>query len=256
MVVFNLFVICSKRLHTQIPNVDYQEESEYLEKAAESWLQHKSDETISGPFHNLPVLCWNDKDIFGQTLTIGLLSILFLRLIPSLFSAQLLAKTFNLYGKVTSSITNENFLHAYLDGVVSCAYTDIIFNVLTCIWSMADFVDESNPMNRMARKIPTDLKALNSLLTKSSTVFYYDQSEPTIADYFVFEAFTAARDYCLKLLPDKDNRQALEKLEETMKQRPAIANYLARDLLYKRFSGSPSEGDYITKLAETFKTSS
>lgn len=121
---------------------------------------------------------------------------------------------------------------------------------------MADFVDETNPMNRLSRKIATDLKALNDLLTKSSTAFYYDQSEPTIADYFVFEAFTAARDYCVKLLPAKDNRQALEKLEETMKQRPAIAEYLAKGLLYKRFSGSPTESDYIAKLAATHQTSS
>jgi hypothetical protein len=57
-------------------NVDYQEDPEILEKAVESWFQHKSDETISGPFHNLPVLQWNDTNVFGQTLTIGLLKIL------------------------------------------------------------------------------------------------------------------------------------------------------------------------------------
>ena len=53
-------------------NVDYKEDTELLEKAYESWFQHKTDETIAGPFHNLPVLNWNDKNIFGQTLTIGL----------------------------------------------------------------------------------------------------------------------------------------------------------------------------------------
>jgi len=52
-------------------NVDYKEDTELLEKAVESWFQHKSDETIAGPYHNLPVLKWNDKHIFGQTLTIG-----------------------------------------------------------------------------------------------------------------------------------------------------------------------------------------
>jgi hypothetical protein len=57
-------------------NVDYQEDPELLEKAMESWFPHKSDETLSGPFHNLPVLQWNDTHIFGQTLTIGLLKIL------------------------------------------------------------------------------------------------------------------------------------------------------------------------------------
>ena len=63
------------------PNVDYQEDPEILEKAMESWFQHKSDETIAGPFHNLPVLHWNDKDIFGQTLTIGSSTTLILQLI-------------------------------------------------------------------------------------------------------------------------------------------------------------------------------
>jgi hypothetical protein len=54
-------------------NVDYKEDFELLETASESWAQNKADENISGPFHNLPVLHWNDTHIFGQTLTIGLL---------------------------------------------------------------------------------------------------------------------------------------------------------------------------------------
>ena len=111
-----------------------------------------------------------------------------------------------------------------------------------------DFINESDPVGRLTKKIPTDMKALNSLLAKSATPFYYDQTKPTIADYFVFEAVTAARDYSSKLLPDKDNRQALEKLVESIKQRPAIANYLKKGLLYKRFCGSPTELEYMTKL--------
>lgn len=54
-------------------NVDYKEDFELIEKSAELWPQHKADETISGPFRNLPVFHWNDTHTFGQTLTIGLL---------------------------------------------------------------------------------------------------------------------------------------------------------------------------------------
>ena len=113
-------------------NIDYRDEPELLEKAAESWLQHKSDETISGPFHNLPVLHWNDKHIFGQTLTIGLLlnqheNLHWIDFFLSL--AQFLARKFNLYGQLTTSIDDQDILHGYIDGVVSCAYTDIIINV-------------------------------------------------------------------------------------------------------------------------------
>jgi hypothetical protein len=118
---------------------------------------------------------------------------------------------------------------------------------------MADFVDETKPINRMARKIPSDLQALNGLLLKSSTPFYYDQVEPTIADYFVFEAYTAAKDYHVKLLPEEKDRQALIKLETVMRQRPALASYFQRGLLFKRFSGSPKESEYMVELAETFK---
>ena len=52
-------------------NVDYKEDFEKLETASETWVLHKKDEKIAGPFHNLPVLHWNTTDIFGQTLTIG-----------------------------------------------------------------------------------------------------------------------------------------------------------------------------------------
>jgi len=117
-------------------NVDYKEDPELLETAIESWFHNrKADETIAGPFHNLPILHWNDH-IFGQTLTI----------------AQFLARKFGLYGKLTSSIHDKDLLYGYIDGVVSCAYTDIILNVLTCISSMVDFTDETNPMHRMKKK--------------------------------------------------------------------------------------------------------
>ncbi len=53
-------------------NVDYEEDFEIAETMPEVWPQHKFDETISGPFRNLPVLHWNDTHTFGQTLTIGL----------------------------------------------------------------------------------------------------------------------------------------------------------------------------------------
>ncbi|CAF4727630.1 unnamed protein product, partial [Rotaria magnacalcarata] len=66
-------------------------------------------------------------------------------------------------------------------------------------------VDETNPRNVLVKKMSNDLKPLNSLLQKSSTRFYYDQTEPSIADYFVFEAFTASRDYCQKLLPNAED---------------------------------------------------
>lgn len=235
------------------PEVDYQVETEYLEKENETWPQRKFDDTIGGPFQSLPVLRWNDKETFTQTLTIGLSRTSdYLSTINFHFLlAQLLARKFHLYGKLTSSIVDEDFLHGYIDGVVSCAYTDVISGVLSCIWNEVDLVDERNPIHRITKKIPGDLKALNNLLAKSSTPFYYDQPEPTIADYFVFEAFTLSRDFALKFIPDKENRQALEKLEQSIKQRPVIANYFAKGSLYQRFTGSPTEDQYMAKLAET-----
>ena len=170
-----------------------------------------------------------------------------------IFLGQLLARKFNLYGQLTSSIDDQDILQGYIDGVVSCAYTDIIANVLTCIWSSVDFVDENNSMNHLTKKIPNDLKALNNLLKKSSTTFFYDQTEPTIADFFVFEAFTIARDYCYKILPNEEDREALVKLEETMKKRPGLANYFSKGLLLKRFTAAPKESEYLAKLSETQK---
>ena len=164
---------------------------------------------------------------------------------------QLLARKFGLYGKLTPGVDDEDLLRSYIDGVVSCAYTDIISCVLTCIWSGIDFVDRNNPTNRLAKKVPSDLKALNALLKKSSTPFYYDQTEPTIADYFVFEAFTIARDYNKRMLPDEADRQALLKLEQVMRTRPGIATYFSKGSLFKRFTGSPTEKEYMAKMAET-----
>ncbi|CAF3885623.1 unnamed protein product [Rotaria sordida] len=218
-------------------NVNYKEDFELLEKMTELWPAHKADETISGPFHNLPVLHWNDTDTFAQTLALG----------------QLLARKFDLYGKLTSSIDDEDLLHGYIDGVVSCAYTDVISTVLISIWSSVNIADENNPSYRLVKKTANDLKALNNLLKKSSTSFYYDQPEPTIADYFVFEAFLLARDYHEKVLPNEEDCQALIKLEQAMKKRPALANYFNNGLLFKRFTASSKESEYLATLAEIKK---
>ncbi|CAF3427532.1 unnamed protein product [Rotaria sp. Silwood1] len=172
---------------------------------------------------------------------------------PFLWLGQLLARKFDLYGKLTPSIDNEDFLHGYIDGVVSCAYTDIISNVITCIFSNLNFTDKNNPSYRLLRIISNNLKALNNLLKKSSTSFYYDQQEPTIADYFVFEAFTLARDYHEIVLPNEEDRQALIKHEQIMKERPALANYFSKGLLFKRITGSSKESEYMATLAETKK---
>jgi hypothetical protein len=155
-----------------------------------------------------------------------------------------------MYGQVTSSITDEDVLRGYIDGVVSCAYTDIISSVLQCIWNKADCTDDSKPIHRVCKKITSDLKALNSLLMRSSTSFYYDQVQPTIADYFVFEAFTVTGDYQRSLLPVEDERQALTKLEQMMKQRPALARYFHSGSLFKRFTGFPNEAEYLAQLAQ------
>lgn len=53
-------------------NVEYKEDFEVLETAAQTWMQRKADEKVSGPFANLPVLHWNEQHTFGQTLTLGL----------------------------------------------------------------------------------------------------------------------------------------------------------------------------------------
>ena len=55
------------------PNVEYKDDFEPVEKAAEDWPVHKADKNISGPFGSLPILHWNETHIISQTLPIGLL---------------------------------------------------------------------------------------------------------------------------------------------------------------------------------------
>ena len=150
---------------------------------------------------------------------------------------------------MTPSITDPDLLHAYIDGVVSCAYIDVISNVTTCVWNKVNFVDDSGLMKRAIGQIASTLATLNHLLAKSSTPFYYDQPEPTIADYFVFEAYTIARDFDSRILPKEEDRLALMKLEKTMRERPALVNYFSKGLLFKRFSGLANESEYMATLA-------
>ncbi|CAF3495205.1 unnamed protein product [Rotaria sp. Silwood1] len=215
------------------PNVEYQEDFELLEKATEEWPARKADRNISGPFGNLPVLYWNDTHIIAQTLPIG----------------QFIARKFDLYGKPKRAHEDPTVFQALIDGVVSCAYTDVIFNLFMVLWNQVDFDDPNHPYARLVKKIAGDLKMLNDLLTKSSTSFFYDQDEPTIADYFVFYAFTLAKDFHSALLPVDEDSQALNKLEQVMRNRPALAKYFNESRLFNRFSGSPTEQQYRAKIA-------
>ena len=230
-------------------NVDYKETFEIMDKTNEVWIpKNKNNENISGPFRNLPVFRLNDTHTFAQTLAIGSYeSDRNQNMYFSLCLAQFLARTFDLYGKPTPTITDKNIIQTYVDGVVSCAYFDVITHVLTCVYNSLDFENPNEQPYRFTKMIPSALQSLNRLLEKSSTPYFYDQTEPTTADYFAFEAYMIARDYHQKVLAGDEYCQALKRLEQTMKQHPAIANYFAKDLLFKRYTGSPKEKDYMKK---------
>ncbi|UJR08593.1 hypothetical protein I4U23_012852 [Adineta vaga] len=213
-------------------NVDYKEDFELIESMMTTWAEHKADQTISGPFRTLPVLHWNDKQVFGQTLTI----------------AHLLARKFNLYGKITSSINDPILLEAYLNGVVSCAYTDVIVNACKAIWESVDIENKESVAYYQIMGVRDNIASLNTLLKQSSTTFFYDQTEPTIADYFAFEAYLTARDIHSVFLPT--DCEALVKLEQTMKQRPALAEYFKNNRLFKRFTAASHEEEYLEKISK------
>ena len=236
----------------QHKDVEYREEFEPIETAFTTWSQRKCDPTVSGPYRVLPVLHWNEKDTFGETLAIGSnISFCFSssKLNFRLFSAHLLARKFDFYGKPTSNYSDSILLESYLNGVASSAYTDVIANILTCIWHSTTFELENNPQAYTVQRIRDTLDAFNVLLKQSSTSFFYDQLEPTIADYFVFEAYTVTRDVHAKFLPTT-NCDALEKLENIIKQRPAMKEYFQGGRLLKRFTAAPHEDEYLKKLSK------
>ncbi|CAF4499304.1 unnamed protein product [Rotaria socialis] len=217
------------------PNVDYQEDFELLEKAAEQWPIHKADSKISGPFGNLPVLTWNDTDIIAQTLPIG----------------QFIARKFGMYGTPKTANADPVVFQGLIDGVVSCAYTDVIMSLFLILYNQVEFDNPEHAYAMLVKKIAGDFKMLNNLLAKSSTPFFYDQHEPTIADYFVFYAFTLAKDFHSALLPTEEDSEALRKFEQVMRERPALAKYFSESRLFDRFSGSPTEQEYRAKIAAT-----
>ncbi len=139
-------------------------------------------------------------------------------------------------------------LEGYINGVVNCAYTDIIINALTWLWSTPDIENKNSPEYRPIKTVQNGLESLNTLLEQSLTSFFYDQKEPTVADYFAFEAYSVVRGIHPKLLPN--NCDALVKHEQVMKARPALANYFKNGRLFKHFTASPHEEGYLAKLAK------
>ena len=162
--------------------------------------------------------------------------------------AHVLARKFELYGKVTSSCNDPILLEGYINGIVTCAYTDIIVNAFISMGTNSYFASKDSPQYYIVKIFQDNLESLNEILKKSSTSFFYDQIEPTIADYFAFEAYSVVHDMHPRLLPA--NCEALVKLEKIMKERPALANYFNNGRLFKRFTSFPNENEYLTKLAE------
>ena len=162
--------------------------------------------------------------------------------------AHILARKFDLYGKVTSSNTDPILLEGLLNGVMTCAYTDIIATALRSIWAAPDLENLESPENTRVRTIRDNLGSLNTILTQSSTPYFYDQTEPTVADYFFFEAYTLVRDIHRKLLPQSCD--ALKKLDEIMKKRPALAKYFQNGRLLKRLTAAPHEEEYLAKISQ------
>jgi len=149
---------------------------------------------------------------------------------------------------VTSSNNDRILLEGYINGVVTCAYTDIIVNALLFIWSALDFENKNSSEYYLIKSFQDNLESLNIILEQSLTSFFYDQIEPTIADYFAFDAYSIVHDIHPKLLPT--HCQALVKLEQIMKERPALAYYFNNDRLPKRFTAAPHEDEYLAKLAQ------
>lgn len=234
-------------------NVDYQEVFEPLESLMSSkWAEIKPNQKISGPYRLLPVLYWNDTDTFGQTLTIGLFLYKtkiypFTEFILFVFVAHVIARKFNLYGKTTSKYTDPILLEGYIDGVVKAAYTDIIEKMLISMFSRPDIKNKDTFEYYPIRQAEDSLESLNMLLKQSSTQFFYDQTEPTVGDYFVFEAYLITRDINKNLVTK--NCDALEKLVQIMQERPAIADYFKNGKLFKTFTAAPNEEEYLAKLA-------
>src|ERR1700722_19381398 len=81
---------------------------------------------------------------------------IFIRYFFCFFVAILLARKFDLYGKSTSSNDDQILYQSRIDGIVSCAYTDIIANILQCIWANTDFNNENDPQYRFKGKIIND----------------------------------------------------------------------------------------------------
>lgn len=231
-------------------NVDYKEDFQDVGTVMTTWAEVKPNQTITGPYRTLPVLHWNDKDTFGQTLTIGLLprKTKEFNFIPSFcFPAHFLSRKFDLYGKVTSKYTDPIVLEGYINGVVACAYTDIIEKVLLCLFSKPDIDNKNSPEYYPIKNAQDNIESLNMLLKQSSTSFFYDQTEPTVADYFAFEAYLVLHDIQPKLLPK--NSDALAKLQQIMKERPALADYFKNGKLFKHFTAAPDEEGYLAKIA-------
>jgi glutathione S-transferase len=121
--------------------------------------------------------------------------------------------------------------------------------VFVMIYNQVDFYDPTHPYASLVKKVADEFKNLNVLLEQSSTSYFYDQDQPTVADYFVFYAFTVAKELHRCLVPAENESQLLNKHEQLMRARPALAKYFNEGRLHNRLSGSPTEEQYRAKLA-------
>jgi len=207
-------------------DIKFQDEQFEFETFPHPWLEARSNRDFSGPFASLPVFQQGDFQI-SETLAI----------------ASYLEHTIG-----QKNIHRDECKLATLNMISSACYLEIIVSIGELIWSeglspqlrLEDAISEKLP------KILDKLRSVDRLVPNDDK--YFGGNIPSVADFFVFEAFDAIR-YFLgpNNAPLTQRLRELDGLSRRLLSRPRFAAMFTAGFRPASMTSYPEENAVIEK---------
>jgi hypothetical protein len=219
------------RAYMSARGVEFEDERVPLEPDFASWLAIRSDRSVTGPLHRLPVLHYGDR-LIPETLVI----------------AHFLHRTF---GDEAALSEADNLRH---DVILSSAYVDLMYSMGTLLW--ADLLFKGVELPTLAKSVlerfGRTLAALDQTLTEWRWTETMRERPVTLADCLLWEELDQATLVFGPYLT-LDDKPALARFHAEHPARAAFEALLAERPC--QITGRPGEADAIAKIHALLKDS-
>jgi glutathione S-transferase len=212
------------RYYLRLRNVEFADERIAIDNGFEHWLEIKKDDTLTGPFHKLPVLHWGDEQVAEM------------QVIADYLHRKL--------GDEAMLSAQDNLRHAMLR---SNLYVDVMMPLGILIWAPVAFVgvDYEALAKQSLQRVKANLSTLDAVLKKWQWTESMQGRPIMLADCLLWEEL----DVALEIFGEPVGLESLPTLSafhEKYRHGTAFESLLREKPC--QITGNPSEADSIEAI--------